>query len=328
MSADRWRIAAAATTTVFALALALVACAPTPGPVTTTSPSAAPSPTATSTEPRAAFDGDCGQVLADSAMSDGVGQTMNAWEPRWQDGANQTLGGVTCLWASEKYLSAFATVHVFPVEAIDPEYIESDAANGCAADAAECTTSGVFGDVWVAAVVRSDRPAEDVEGLASVVQDIGARAEAQPRPVPGARDGWWGPVPTCDDLQAGLVAGGLTATATEGHSAPGPEFAGGPLFRICTLTATIDGESLSTQAYLRAGAAPAVESALASVPDSRVEYEGRVFANAGEQYLFDGAAGVLIGAAGANLVELDRLGFDIEATGDAKVLAAVIDALS
>lgn len=308
--------------------MALAACSPPTEPEPTTAPTVDPSPTPTPAEPRAAFDGDCGEVLSLDALSGAMGQPMHTWEANWEDGVDAALGGVTCRWVSETYLAAFVTVHVYPVGVLDADFVASERANGCMAELSECITSRSFGDVWAAVRVSSNASADDVDGVGPLLDDIGARLASQPRPVPAAREGWWGPAPTCDELQAALVAGGMTATAMEGHLAPPPEFADGPLLRSCALEATIGGERYSTQVYLRAGAAGAVESALAAGSESRVEFEGHVFAATVEQYMIDGASGVLLGAVGSNLVEIDRRDFDGEAKNDAAVLAAIVTALS
>lgn len=329
MTASRRRALAASLATIAVLTMALAACSPPTEPEPTTAPTVAPSPTPTPTPagPHAAFDGDCGAVLSDDALSEAMGQRMNPWEANWEDGVDAALGGVTCRWVSEEYLAAFVTVHVYPVEVLDADFVASERANGCMVELSECITSRSFGDVWAAVRVSSNASADDVDGVAPLLADIGSRLTSQPRPVPAAREGWWGPAPTCDELQASLVAGGMTATAMEGHLAPPPEFADGPLLRICTLEATIDGERYSTQVYLRAGAAGAVESALAAGSESRVEFEGHVFAATAEQYMIDGASGVLLGAVGPNLVEIDRRDFDGGAKNDAAVLAAIVTAL-
>jgi hypothetical protein len=94
----------------------LSACAPEPcgEPVPTASSSPLATQDSSPIGPVVAFDGDCPNVLDTTAMSEAMGEEMNVWEPLWLDGADAELGGVECRWASAEYLSAFATVWVYP----------------------------------------------------------------------------------------------------------------------------------------------------------------------------------------------------------------------
>ncbi|MBO9626443.1 MAG: DUF3558 family protein [Microbacterium sp.] len=331
MTAPRWRAFVAVAATISTLTLLLAACAPETRGESAPSPSHEPpsssAPTASPSEPRAAFDGDCEQVLSAEALSNALGRQLKVWSATWDDGADRGLGGVSCNWASGDYPSVFARVEVYPTEVLDVSFVTGAAANGCEADASSCVVSDVFGDVWVGVHVQANGAAGHVDALRPVLADIGARVSTQPDPTPELRADWWGPVPTCADLQTKLAAGGTTATVVEERPATFDMYLDGPLRRTCTLTTTIDGAAYTALVHLRAGAASAVESALATSAEARVEYNGRVFASAGEQYPIDGAVLVLLGAVGPNLVELDRRDFEAGTNRDPKALDAVVAAL-
>lgn len=306
----------------------LVGCAPAVEPEAETSPTPAPSATSTPVHPRAAFDGQCEDVASEQRVSDALGESMNTWEPQWLDGVDRALGGVECAWSSDAYYSALARLSVYPLDVLDDEYIESEAANGCDADTSTCTASAAFDDVWVTLRVQSESAETRREGMAALIEDVGARAATQPKPVADSRAGWWTPVPTCDRVQKGLEDAAITAVAADVQADDPPMFAGGPFEHSCRLVITIEGSPYETMVHLRSGGGGAVGSAISMIPDARLEFDGREFAMAGEQYPIDGATGVLLGAVGPNLVELDRLDFSTGKEEDAPVLAAIVSALS
>ncbi len=270
-------------------------------------------------------------MLSETALSDAIGEQMKAWPPLWDSGEYEGMGGASCSWYSEVYTRTYVTIQAFPVEVLNADFIESDAANQCASDGS-CIASGVYRDVWVGASVRTERVAEASEireRLRSVVDEIGARATALPRPVPESRAGWWGPVPTCEDVSVALEATGITAADVAAPTDRPPLFANEPLARACVISATFDGTPYKTLVHLRSGAAGAVDSVIATTPEWRREVDGRVFAVAPEQYPIDGASGVLLGAVGPNLVELDRVDYSGETPQkDLDVIAAIVTALS
>jgi len=319
---------AAALASVAVLTALLTSCAPTPAPETDASRTPTPEPTVSApAEPRAAFDGDCSAVLTAQEVSEATGETMSVWAASWPDGRDRALGGVTCAWSSEHYLAATVTARVFPVVVMDPEYVPDDPATECDDDPTRCRSAAVFDDVWVEVTVTGDRAAEMTSAIEGLRDGIGARIAAEQAPVPGPRENWWSPVPTCDEIQEGLAGGEITATLT----APGDDrpaiFLGGPLERSCMLAATVDGSDYSTLVTVRAGAGDAVEAVIAADGDARVEHDGHVFATAGEQYAFDGATSVLLGAVGPNLVQLERYDVDGGVQADARVLAAIVGVL-
>lgn len=261
-------------------------------------------------------------------MSDAIGETMNFREPQWEDGSEAELGGVTCRFASHTYLSALATVWVYPVTVVDPEYIDSEAANSCKTYDNTCVISDVFGDAWVGASVYAQDAAQKIDGLRPVLEEIGARADAAPPPEPGPRAGWWMPTPTCDTLAASLSAAGVSATASDDRPSQIPSFTGGPIERGCTIDVTVGEDSWSARIVLRAGAGGGVESVLASDAEARIERDGRTFAAAGYQYPIDGGPGLLLGTDGVNLVELLRNHEMVNTELDERLLVAILDALA
>lgn len=312
---------------IASLAFALSGCTPAVDQTESASPAPEPTPSATAM-PHAVFDGDCGALLTDDAMSEAVGQRMNILSAMWEDGTDRGLGGISCGWTSEDYLAATASARAYPVDVLDPEYVASEAVNGCDAEAHLCVVSEAVDGVWVSVSVRSDHAADMTEGISLALADIHARLSDQPRPVPEARDGWWAPAPTCDELQSELNANGMQSTVAEYYPDGSKVFVDGPLRRSCTLVATVDGTPYSTVVHLRSGAGEAMESARSSSDEAGVEYNGHEFAAVIEQYPMDGAAGVLLGSVGPNLVELDRVGSSEDVQRDASVLDAVIAALA
>lgn len=312
---------------VLPLVLALAACAPEPVP--TPSPTASPVPSASPTPvgPVVAFEGECAEVLGDDDLSAAIGEAMHYWAPAWTEDSSAELGGVSCGWVSDEYLSAFANVWAYPVEVIDEEYVDGEAGNSCHTDQPLCVASAVFDDVWVGVSVYSSSAAEQIESLRPLLADIGARAEAGPAPIPGPREGWWTPVPTCEALASALGDAGIDAVATDDRANGWIRFAGGPLSRGCTLSTTIDGQTADATVVLRAGAGGGVEDVIAQDPDARVDHAGRTFASAAEQFPVDGNPGLLLGTDGVNLVELSRRDFDGGAQTDAVLLDAILTAL-
>lgn len=310
------------------LVLSLAACAPEPEPSAT--PTAAPVPSASPTPeaPVVAFDGDCAKVLGDADLRAAMGEAMRFWEPAWTESSDSQLGGVTCSWTSDEYLAAFATVWAYPVEVIDAEYVTGDASNSCDADESRCTASAVFGDVWVGVNVYSDTAASQIEALRPVLADIGARAEDAPTPIPGAREGWWSPVPTCEDLASALSEDGIDAVSSEDRGSGWIDFAGGPLTRGCTLRTTIGHQSSDALVVLRAGAGEGVDAVIAQTPEARIDHAGRTFAAASEQFPIDGNPGLLLGSDGVNLIELMRRDWDGATQTDALFLDAMLTALA
>lgn len=308
---------------------ALVACAPEDEPTPSAVPSFAPTPSATPTAlaPVVAFDGDCASVVDTERLSEAMGEPMNFREPAWPDGSEEGLGGVTCRFASDEYLSSFATVWVYPVEVIDGTYIGSDVAESCETYESTCVISGVFGDVWVGLSVYSTGAEQRIDGLRPILADIGDRADAQPVPQPGAREGWWAPTPTCEEVAGSLTDAGISASASGDRPAEEPTFSDGILERGCTIDVVLGDDSRPATFLLRSGAGDGLDAVLAKDPDARIEYEDRTFAAAGDQYPVDGGPGLLLGSDGVNLVELLR-GHQADDTQiDAQLLDAILVAV-
>ena len=314
---------------VAVVALGLTACTPTPQQTSSPSPlpSATSTPTPAPTGPVAAFGGDCAAVVDTAEISAAMGEEMAFWEPTWVDGADAGLGGVQCGWTSEQYLSGFTTVWAYPVSVLDPAYVSGAASNSCDAVDPICTVSEVFGDTWVGMQAYSDTAAQQIENLRPVLAEIGERATHAPTPTPGSLEGWWSPVVTCEELAATLTDGGVPSTSTDDRPASAPVFVDGPRSRGCSIDVTIQGEQRSVALYMDAGAGDGMDSVLTLDPSQRIEYDGRTFASAAEQYQIDGNPGLLLGSDGVNLVSLLRGDWDGGTMLDAPILAAVLTAL-
>ena len=314
---------------IAAVVVTLAACAPEPQESASPSPrpSATAAPEPTPTGPVAAFGGDCSAAVDTAAVTAAMGEAMSFWEPAWEDGADAELGGLRCGWTSDQYLSGFATVWVYPVAVLDPTYVSGEESNSCQTADPICMASEVFGGTWVGVQAYSNTAATQIERLRPLLADIGDRVAESAPPVPGPRQGWWLPVATCEELAASLTTDGFPSTSTDDRPATGPVFVDGPRSRGCSLNMEIEGEERGVTLLLDAGAGRGVEAVLTRDPSQRIDFEGRTFANAPEQYPLDGNPGLIIGSDGVNLVSVLRSDGDGQAALDAPILAALLKAL-
>lgn len=266
-------------------------------------------------------------MVGTDEISVAMGEEMHFWEPLWVDGSQNGLGGVRCGWLSGEYLSGFTTIWVYPLSMLDPEYVAGEAANSCSAEDPTCMISGSFGDAWVGVQAYSDRASEQIEDLRPVLAGIGERVAAESAPVPGPLAGWWMPVPTCDDVASALSENGIPATATDDRPASAPVSVSGPLDRGCSIDIEIQGERRIATLTLTAGAGAGVESALGIDGATSIDYNGRTFVGAPEQYPIDGNPGLLLGTDGTNLVSLLRGDSEVTPALDAPILDALLTAV-
>lgn len=180
-----------------------IANTPTPSPTVTStpSPSATPTPTPTPTAPTPAiaFDGDCGAVFDDAAVSAiiGVPMALSNGVPAQDAGV---LGGVRCQWIATGDGYQAVGVSVFPWDAV-PETVGSQAGivPDCTIDGFSCQYVDRFGD---AAVMVWGSTNAQLEALTDAVGERAARSPGTARSLPA---GAW-TVPECADIRDAIDA--------------------------------------------------------------------------------------------------------------------------
>lgn len=267
--------ATSATATLFSGALGvmvlLAGCAASqPSASRTPTPTQESTASPTPTGPTVAFEGDCHEVTAASALSELTGHEMTLAEPGWVVDDAGRLGGVDCLWMSEVMgLHATVAVEVFPISSVPDDMRVAEATSGCP-ETYLCRAAAESESMWVS--VRTTGEGAEKESAEQVRDEVLVTLESMDTPVPSSdRDGWWSAL-ACGDLQ---TPDGWTATAPTTGEGLTPSVADAAGMRtICELQGTVSGEPIGTSVFFHPGGAPDIESAAAVAEARDITVEG------------------------------------------------------
>lgn len=289
-----------------AVLLSTTACAqpaPEPTPTATAKPVVTPTPTPTPTPagPTALFDGDCGAMLSEDALSQLLGEPMHNVHDHWKADDVGRLGGISCSWSKTgTYREVVAWIKAMPEESLN-----SGGDGLQCEDQQDCVFETVNG-IRVQAFVGGYGAQVDSESLSELLSLVVKRVEAQPVPVVDrVREGWW-TLSDCESILArvspdfglelqprnpNLPGGGSLTTGTELY---------------CDFSRTNEtGYSHHYGARFSAGGAPDIDSALASEGSYEVTVEGAVRAAfAHSTVTFDAAPPLVVATDGVNLLDV------------------------